>query len=262
MAFPIFKVDAFASRPFQGNPAAVCLLPGPQDEAWMQSVAEEMNLSETAFVYEEGDGFNLRWFTPVVEVPLCGHATLATSHVLWEEGRISPDQAAVFATASGILRAKRKGTRIELNFPALPPRDAEAPPGLLRGLGVKARYVGRNDWDYLVEVDSEDTVRNLDPDFSLLKTLPQGVIVTAEATTPPYDFVSRFFAPSVGIDEDPVTGAAHCCLGPYWQKRIGASEFAAYQASARGGEVGVRVAGDRVYLMGEAVTILRGKLAI
>lgn len=228
----------------------------------MQGVAEEMNLSETAFVYEEGDGFNLRWFTPVVEVPLCGHATLATAHVLWEEGRLSPDQTAVFATASDVLRAKRKGTHIELDFPALPPVETEAPPGLLRSLGVKARYVGRNESDYIVEVDSEGTVRNLDPDISPLRNLPQGVIVTAEATTPPYDFVSRFFAPSVGIDEDPVTGAAHCCLGPYWQERTGASEFKAYQASARGGKVGVRVSGDRTYLTGEAVTVLRGELAI
>lgn len=217
---------------------------------------------ETAFVYAERDGFNLRWFTPVVEVTLCGHATLAAAHVLWEEGHLAVDEPAIFQSASGTLRAKQEGDLIELDFPALPPRKTEAPPELLRALGVPARNVARNELDYLVEVDSEDTLKSLDPDFSRLKNLPQGVIVTTRGTTPPYDFVSRYFAPSVGINEDPVTGAAHCCLGPYWQERTGASEFAAYQASARGSKVGVRIGTDRVYLTGKAVTVLRGELAV
>ena len=261
MGVKIFHVDAFAEKPFSGNPAAVCLLSGPGDPAWMQNVAKEMNLSETAFLDKQGDGFNLRWFTPVVEVDLCGHATLASAHILWEQGLLRPQEQARFHTRSGLLTAERRGGQIELNFPANPDEPATVPPGLLEALGVAPKYVGRSKFDYLVEVDSEDSVRKIMPDFKLLKALPvRGIAVTSSAISPGYDFISRFFAPREGINEDPVTGSAHCTLGPFWSKRLGKKEMIAYQASERGGVLRVRVAGDRVYLGGRAVTILRGEL--
>lgn len=263
MSVKIFKVDAFATEPFAGNPAGVCLLDGARDERWMQGVAREMNLSETAFLLREGDGFRLRWFTPAVEVDLCGHATLASSHVLWEEDILAPSETASFATRSGRLLASRRGDLIELDFPAKPEERADPPENLLEALGVKPLYLGRNQFDYLALVDSEATVRALDPDFSLLRRVTvRGVIVTAPATTPGYDFVSRFFAPAVGVDEDPVTGSAHCALGPFWAARLGKSKLVGHQVSARGGVVNVRVAGDRVFLGGRAVTVLRGELVI
>jgi PhzF family phenazine biosynthesis protein len=261
MGPPIFQVDAFAEKPFEGNPAAVCILSGPGDSDWMQNVAKEMNLSETAFLYKQEKDFNLRWFTPTVEVDLCGHATLASAHILWEEGVLRLREQARFRTRSGLLTAERRENRIELNFPANPEESASAPPGFLEALGVTPRYVGRSKFDYLVEVDSEDLVRKMIPDFSLLKTLPIRVIsVTSAASSPGCDFVSRVFAPREGIDEDPVTGSAHCTLGPFWSKRFGKKEFVAYQVSERGGVLRVRVAGDRVHLGGQAVTILRGEL--
>jgi len=257
----IFQVDAFTDRPFAGNPAAVCLLPEPRDEAWMQNVAREMNLSETAFLHRQEDGFSLRWFTPAVEVDLCGHATLASAHILWEIGLLAPREQARFHTRSGLLTAERKGEEIELNFPATPEEPTPAPPGLGEALGTTFTYVGRSKFDYLVEVNSEQAVRDLKPDFALLKTLSiRGIMVTSVATTSGYDFVSRFFGPGSGIDEDPVTGSAHCCLGPYWSRQLGKEEFLAYQASERGGALRVRVAGDRVYIGGRAVTILQGEL--
>lgn len=262
MSVPIFQIDAFTSRMFAGNPAAVCILPGPRDERWMQQVAQEMNLSETAFLYRQGDGFNLRWFTPTVEVDLCGHATLASAHVLWEAGHLKANERARFYTRSGLLTAERKGNWIELDFPAEPEEQVTAPPELARALGVPLQYVGKNRFDYLVEVDSEETVRNMNPDLTLLRTIPvRGVIVTSLANSPEYDFVSRFFAPRAGINEDPVTGSAHCCLGPFWSHRLGRDELIAYQASTRGGVVRVRVMGNRVYLGGQAVTVLRGELS-
>jgi len=261
LGVPIFQVDAFTDQPFRGNPAAVCILSEPWDEGWMQNVAREMNLSETAYLHREEDGFRLRWFTPTVEVDLCGHATLASAHVLWEIGLLSPQERANFHTRSGLLSAERKGSEIELNFPATPQEPASAPHGLSEALGVTLRYTGKTRFDCLVEVDSEEIVRSLRPDFSLLRALPvRGVMVTSSAACPGIDFVSRFFAPGSGIDEDPVTGSAHCCLGPFWSKRLGKTDLLAYQASARGGIVRVRVAGDRVYLGGRAVTILRGEL--
>jgi PhzF family phenazine biosynthesis protein len=257
----IFKVDAFADKPFTGNPAAVCVLPEPRDEIWMQNVAREMNLSETAFLYRREDGFDLRWFTPTVEVELCGHATLASAHILWEIGLLAPEEEARFHTLSGVLTAGRKGEEIELNFPATPAETAIAPAGLNDALGVTPQYIGKTKFDYLVEVQSEETVRKMKPDFALLKMLPiRGIIVTSTSSTAEYDFVSRFFAPGAGIDEDPVTGSAHCCLGPFWSDRLGKSEFFAYQASDRGGTVRVCVVGDRIYLGGRAVTVLRGEL--
>ena len=261
MNLPIFQVDAFTNKPFSGNPAAVCVLPEPKDDRWMQQVAQEMNLSETAFLLRQADGFNLRWFTPAVEVDLCGHATLASAHTLWEAGYLQPTEQARFHTLSGLLTADRQGDWIELDFPARPEEPADAPPALFQALGVAARYVGQSTVGYLVEVDTEETVRTIKPDMALLSTLAvQGVMVTSLATSPGYEFVSRYFAPGVGIDEDPVTGAAHCCLGPFWRKRLNKDEMLAYQASARGGVVRVRVIGNRVRLGGQAVTVMRGEL--
>jgi len=261
MGIRIYQVDAFARKPFSGNPAAVCLLAGPRDETWMHNVAQEMNLSETAFLYEQGDGFSLRWFTPAAEVELCGHATLGSAHVLWEVGLAPSEGTARFHTLSGLLTAERRGEEIELNFPSTPAAPTSAPPGLIEALGVRPNYVGMSKFDYLVEVDSEAEVRGMRPDFVKLKGMGiRGVMVTAVAAIKQYDFVSRFFAPGVGIDEDPVTGSSHCCLGPHWSQRLNKEEMFAYQASARGGEVRVRVAGDRVHLGGRAVTVFRGEL--
>lgn len=227
----------------------------------MQDIAREMNLSETAFLERRTDGFGLRWFTPTLEVDLCGHATLASAHILWQEKLLQPGEQARFYTRSGLLTADKKGNRIEMNFPSQPAEAASAPADLSRALGVGVRYVGKNRTDYLVEVDSEESVRSLCPDFTLLRALTaRGLIVTALASVGEYDFVSRFFAPGSGIDEDPVTGSAHCCLGPFWSGRLGRTEFVAYQASPRGGVVHVRLAGDRVILGGEAVTVLRSEL--
>lgn len=261
MTIPIVQVDAFTDRAFAGNPAAVCLLDAPREEGWMQNVAREMNLSETAFLVLQDDGYGLRWFTPEAEVDLCGHATLASAHVLWEEDILDKKATARFHTRSGLLLAARKEGWIEMDFPAERQKPAIAPPALTRALGTTPVYIGRNRFDYLAELESEEVLRSLRPDLSLLKTLPaRGVIVTAPSDSKDYDFVSRFFAPGVGINEDPVTGSAHCCLGPYWQKRLKKDRFTAYQASARGGIVRVTVLDDRVMLGGQAVTVLRGEL--
>jgi len=261
VALAIYQVDAFADKPFEGNPAAVCVLSAPRDEPWMQNVAREMNLSETAFLHCEGDGWRLRWFTPKVEVALCGHATLAGAHILWETARLPPAETARFHTKSGLLTAKRNGSGIEMNFPAKIAEPAEMPAGLPDALGVKPLFVARSAFDYLVELDSATTLRAMKPDFARLGELPvRGVIVTSRSDRPEFDFVSRFFAPASGVNEDPVTGSAHCTLGPFWQARLNKSEFTAYQASVRGGVVKVRVAGDRVVLGGQAVTVLRGEL--
>jgi PhzF family phenazine biosynthesis protein len=261
MTVPIIQVDAFTDRAFAGNPAAVCLLDGPRDERWMQNVAREMNVSETAFLSLRSDGYDLRWFTPEAEVDLCGHATLASAHVLWEEEILDKQETARFHTRSGLLAATRKDGWIVMDFPAEPQKPALAPPALTSALGATPVYLGKNRFDYLVELESEEALRNLRPDLALLKTLPvRGMIVTSPSDSKDYDFVSRFFAPSVGINEDPVTGSAHCCLGPYWQKRLKKDSFTAYQASARGGIIRVSVQGDRVMLGGQAVTVLRGEL--
>jgi PhzF family phenazine biosynthesis protein len=262
MGQTIFQVDAFTDKPFAGNPAGVCVLPEPRSERWMQDVAREMNLSETAFLLKQEDGFQLRWFTPAAEVDLCGHATLASAHILWETGYLQPQQQARLHTHSGLLTAERlDGNWIELDFPAKPEQTTGAPPHLLEALGIQAQYVGVNVFDYLVEVDTEETLRNMQPDITLLAQVPvRGIIVTSRASTPGYDFVSRFFAPRVGVNEDPVTGSAHCCLAPYWSKRLGKNELLAYQASARGGVLRVRISDDRVKIGGQAVTTLCGEL--
>jgi len=258
----ITQVDAFTSEPFKGNPAAVCLLPRPADASWMQRVAREMNLSETAFLVRRDDGgFDLRWFTPAVEVDLCGHATLASAHVLWEQHHVAPNAPAVFHTRSGCLSAVLCDGWIEMDFPAEPDEPAAVPNGLAAAVGAEPAYVGRNRFDYLVEVGAETTLRGLAPDFRRLGEIDaRGVVVTARAEIGGFDFVSRFFAPRTGIDEDPVTGSAHCCLGPYWQRRLGRNTFTAWQASERGGLVRVAVRDDRVTLSGQAVTVLRGEL--
>ena len=266
MGLTITQVDAFTNQPFGGNPAAVCVLPEPREDQWMQLVAQEMNLSETAFLVQQEDGFNLRWFTPTVEVDLCGHATLASAHALWELGYLQPHQEARFYTRSGLLTAQRQGDWIALNFPAQPATAIAPPPDLAEALGVtNLHYVGSNQVDYLVELESEAAIRDLQPNLTLLKTFPvRGIIVTSRVTAPQsgtdYDFVSRFFAPQSGIDEDPVTGSAHCCLGPFWQEQLHKDEFLAYQASARGGVLRVRCQGDRVTIAGQAVTVLKGEL--
>ena len=255
-------VDAFTAQPFRGNPAAVCLLQQPASEQWMRDVAREMNLSETAFLHRENDGHRLRWFTPTVEVALCGHATLASAHVLWQEGHLPKGEQARFHTLSGLLTADRDGDGIRLDFPAKPAQRTDAPAGLLTALGVTApAYVGRNQFDYIVEVDSDDVVRSVKPDMALLTGVEaRGVIVTARSSNPEFDFVSRFFAPAAGVPEDPVTGSAHCCLTPYWAERLGKTEMTAYQASARGGVVKVALRSDRVWLIGQAVTVLKAEL--
>ncbi|MBD2095412.1 PhzF family phenazine biosynthesis protein [Trichocoleus sp. FACHB-591] len=262
MGLTITQVDAFTNQPFSGNPAAICVLPESRDDQWMQNVAREMNLSETAFLLQQEDSFNLRWFTPTVEVDLCGHATLASAHALWELGYLKPDQEAQFHTRSGLLTAQRQGDWIVLNFPAQPATAIAPPPDLAAALGVtNLNYVGSNQIDYLVELESEAVVRDLQPNLTLLKTFPvRGIIVTSRADAGEYDFVSRFFAPQSGIDEDPVTGSAHCCLGPYWQERLKKDEFLAYQASPRGGVLRVHCQGDRVAIAGQAVTVLKGEL--
>jgi PhzF family phenazine biosynthesis protein len=259
---PCLQIDAFADRPFAGNPAAVCLLEDARDEQWMQAVAAEMNLSETAFVRPAASGFELRWFTPVVEVDLCGHATLASAHALWSEGIVDDDAPIRFDTRTGELECVRHGDLIEMDFPATSAEPLPADAKLAAALGVEPSWVGGSRFDRLVLVDSAEALRSLQPDFSRLKALSvRGVIVTSISDMPSFDFLSRFFAPAVGVDEDPVTGSAHCCLGPFWSKRLGKTELTAYQASVRGGTVHVRVAGDRVILGGNAITIFRGELA-
>jgi PhzF family phenazine biosynthesis protein len=256
-----WQVDAFTDRPFGGNPAAVCLLGEERDSGWMQSVAAEMNLSETAFIRRLDGEFEMRWFTPAVEVELCGHATLASAHVLWTEGIVLKEQPIRFHSRSGVLTCNRRGALIELDFPSLPVEAADPPAALLDALAVQPTFVGRSKFDRYVVVESEQVVRGLQPDFARLRQVPmRGVIVTSTSDDPRFDFVSRYFAPGVGVDEDPVTGSAHCCLAPFWSECFGRSELTGYQASRRGGIVHVRAMGERTILGGQAVTVLRGEL--
>jgi PhzF family phenazine biosynthesis protein len=260
---PLFQVDAFTDRPFAGNPAAVVLLDGPRDAGWMQSVAAEMNLAETAFLEDRGGGdHGLRWFTPTVEVELCGHATLASAHVLWTERGAAADVLR-FQTRSGELRARRvEGGRIELDFPALHAEPTTLDPSVLAALGVVpvATAATANGW-VLVEVATEAEVREVAPDLGSLGEITElAVVVTARAAGDGVDIVSRVFAPAAGIPEDPVTGSAHCLLATWWWERLGKDPIVAEQASARGGRLEVVLAGDRVRLRGEAVTTVRGEL--
>lgn len=261
MTLRIVQVDAFTAEPFTGNPAAVCVLPEPRDAVWMQHVAAEMNLAETAFLRPRDDGFDLRWFTPTTEVDLCGHATLASAHVLWESSILAANEPARFHTRSGLLTAVRRGDWIELDFPLTPEQAVVAPPGLVEALGLTPLYVGKSSLDYIVELASEQAVRSLKPDLGRLSTLPaRGVIATSRSATPDADFVSRFFAPAAGINEDPVTGSSHCCLAPFWSSRLGKDVFIARQLSARGGVLRVQLADGCVRLGGQAVTVLRCEL--
>ncbi len=265
MGQTIYQVDSFTNKPFAGNPAGVCILPEERDARWMQDVAKEMNLSETAFLVKGNDGYNLRWFTPAVEVELCGHATLASAHILWETGLLQPGEQARFHTLSGLLTADRRGDWYEMDFPAKSEIPVETPANLVEalgaGVGVGVKNITANQFDFLVEVASESIVREMQPDFTRLSKIPvRGVIVTSRAGAGDYDFVSRFFAPAVGVNEDPVTGSAYCFLSPYWSERLGRNELIGYQASARGGIVKARLDGDRVHLGGQAVTVLRGEL--
>lgn len=263
MTEKIYHVDAFTAEPFAGNPAAVCLLTRPRPDEWLQKVAAEMNLSETAFLLHEGACYRLRWFTPKVEVELCGHATLASAHVLFETRLAKPDETIHFFTQSGELKASLQKDWIELDFPTLQGKQIEPPAGLMNALGVQACDV----WDFgskvLVEVGSEQTVRALMPDFAALMDQPYAdVIVTSRPSSTKFDFISRFFAPQLGVNEDPVTGSAHCALAPYWSRKLGKNEFKAYQASRRGGVLHVRLAGERTFLRGQAVTVSSGELKV
>jgi len=257
----IFQVDAFTDEPFRGNPAGVCFLETERGEDWMQAVAREMNLSETAFLVPQDDGYRLRWFTPAAEVDLCGHATLASAHALRETGRASEDAELHFHTLSGLLTARRTGKTIELNFPSEPPSACSLPAGMAEALGVDPIWTGANRIDFLVEIKDAEELSRIQPDFRALKALTsRGVMVTCRSDREGFDFLSRFFAPAVGVDEDPVTGSAHCCLGPYWKEKTGRNIFTAFQASSRGGTVRVRVLDDRVILGGMAVTVLKGEV--
>lgn len=261
MPVPLLHVDAFAATPFHGNPAAVCLLDAEPPLEWMQAVAAELNLPATAFVRAAGGAFAVRWFSPAAELAFCGHGTLASAHALWETGRLAPAAPARFETRSGTLAAERRDGWITLDLPAEPARAAPAPAAALEALGVKARWTGRNRLDLVVEVDDETAVRAVAPDFRALAAIDvRGTIVTARASTPGADFVSRFFAPRVGIPEDAVTGSAHCCLAPLWAERLGRSRLTGLQVGSRGGVVRTEVLDARVALSGQTVTVLRGEL--
>jgi len=261
MNIPICAVDAFATERFRGNPAAVCVLPEPAAADWMQRVAAEMNLSETAFVVPRPNGWGLRWFTPTTEVALCGHATLASAHVLWESGRLAASAPARFLTEqSGMLVCRREGQAIVMDFPARPAELISIDPSVSRALGAEVVWLGRSTYDLLCELPNEEVVRSLKPDLAALSANPvRGIIVTARGRER-FDFISRFFAPAAGVPEDPVTGSAHCTLAPYWAARLGRNRLRGWQASERGGEVTVEMAGERVWLGGTAVTVWRGEL--
>jgi PhzF family phenazine biosynthesis protein len=257
MRTPLFQLDAFTNRRFAGNPAAVMPMPAFPADAVMQALAAENNLAETAFLVREGDDYRLRWFTPVTEVPLCGHATLASAAVVME--RLEPSRrSVVFQSKSGPLTVTRTEVGYVLDFPARPPEKAAAA-GLAKALGCEPVEVFVNAFNYMAVLESASTVRALAPDMAAIARVDRpGVIVTA-AGDGGYDCVSRYFAPAKGIPEDPVTGAAHCMLAPYWSERLGKSQLRAYQASKRGGEITCRVVGDRVELEGQCVFYLEGE---
>jgi len=259
----VYQVDAFADRLFSGNPAAVCIVTDAIDDHLMQQIAMEMNLSETAFLQKKDAGFDLRWFTPTTEVDLCGHATLASAHVLWESGLLPKDTTATFHTRSGVLKATHATEGITLDFPAQPPEETDAPPALIDSLNAQPVYAGYNGTDYLFVVEDEDTVLSLTPDFRQMREVDmRGVIVTAPSNNPGIAFMSRFFAPAAGVDEDPVTGSAHCCLGPYWSQQLGKTTMQAHQASRRGGKLQVTLKNNRILLTGNAITVLEGQLLL
>lgn len=258
-----FVVDAFTERPFGGNPAAVVLLSAWPDDTWLQNIAMEMNLSETAFLVQNQRGFDLRWFTPAVEVDLCGHATLASAFAIRHAGLHEDQSELEFSTRSGILTATSHGDQIQLDFPLKPESPTKPPVDLIEGLSVIPTYVGKSEYDYLVEVKTEHELRSLTPQFDRLAKLDcRGIIVTSTSTETEFDFLSRFFGPAVGVDEDPVTGSAHCCLAHYWKKRTGRDRFTAFQASQRGGVVHLTVKQNRVLLGGNAIIVAQGELLV
>jgi PhzF family phenazine biosynthesis protein len=258
---PIFQVDAFTTRRFAGNPAAVLRLESFPADAVLQAIAAENNLAETAFLVPDGGDYRLRWFTPALEVPLCGHATLASAAVVME--RLEPGRTSVvFQSKSGPLPVKRSDAGYVLDFPARPSEPIATPPMLARALGANPAEAYVNEFNYLAIFESAQTLRALAPDMAAIAAMDRlGVIVSAPGDET-YDFISRYFAPAKGIPEDPVTGAAHCMLAPYWAKRLGKVAFRAYQASARGGEMRCRLAGDRVELEGACVFYLQGEVEI
>lgn len=257
-----FVVDAFADRPFAGNPAGVVLLEEWRDNEWLQNVAMQVNLSDTAFLVTNDNGFDLRWFTPTAEVDLCGHATLASGVVLAELQKLVDRRSVTFSTRSGTLTVERYGSLFVMDFPALDTVPSEPPPGLLESLNEKPLFVGKSKFDFLIEFESEEVIRSITPNFNALANVKcRGVIVTSKSNDRQFDFVSRFFAPAIGITEDPVTGSAHCVLAPYWGSRLGKSKMTGFQASSRGGVVQVDLRGDRVMLGGQGVVFSRGNIA-
>jgi PhzF family phenazine biosynthesis protein len=261
MNIKIYQVDAFTEKAFKGNPAGVCILEKEMPDEWMQGIAKEMNLSETAFIKKDGEIYSLRWFTPKVEVDLCGHATLATAHILYQYKYLPVSAVAQFKTKSGLLKAKNDGVWIELDFPQTPVSDTEIPKGLEEILGAKISYMGKSIFDYFAVLENDNIVKNLMPDYNALTKFDmRGIIVTASGTS--FDFVSRFFAPQSGIIEDPVTGSAHSALYPYWSDKLGKKQMLAYQASERGGIIKLNSDGDRVLISGQAVTIFEGSLKV
>jgi PhzF family phenazine biosynthesis protein len=257
----IVQIDAFTSEAYKGNPAAVCLMKGPGNEQWMRHVAREMNLSETAFLYPIKGGYHLRWLTPTSEVDMCGHATLATAHFLYEQGHEPKNKEIAFKVRAGWVSASKEGELITLNFPVNRPKKVKTPATLAKALGAKPKYVGVYPNAYLVEFASAKTVRELKPDLTALEKLSKAKIcVTAKSDSKKYDFISRLFAPKLGIPEDPVNGNSHTALTPYWGTILNRDSLRSYYASARGGEIFVRLEGDRVRISGKAVTVMHAKL--
>ena len=259
----IYQVDSFTDKPFSGNPAGVCILQEPKSEEWMRLIAMEMNLSETAFLVKQEEGYSLRWFTPRVEVDLCGHATLASAHILWQKGYLQNNEPANFHTKSGLLTCVKKQDWIEMNFPSNPDEKIGVRPDFEKAFGVKIKYLGKSRFDYIAELESEKDVRNTVPNFEMLIKLPaRGIMITSISESKEYDFVSRFFAPNVGVTEDPVTGSAHTTLGPFWSRKLSKNELIAYQASERGGILKLNVKKDRIYIAGQAITVLECNLLV
>lgn len=261
MPIDLWLIDAFTDTPFSGNPAGVCLLTQPRPDIWMQGVAREMNQAETAFLTKRKEGYDLRWFTPTTEVELCGHATLASAHFLWARRKVAAKSKIKFHTRSGVLTAAKQQEWIVLDFPATPPEPCEPPPYLLDAFKAQGSPAFKTKFDYMVVTEQPAKLRALKPDYRLLNAIEtRGIIVTAPSDEPGVDFISRFFAPTAGVDEDPVTGSAHCALAPYWAARLGRNELIGRQVSARGGIVRVQNAGARVMLGGKAVTVVKGTL--
>jgi len=263
MNIQIYQVDAFANEPFKGNPAAVCILDKKISSEKMQNIASEMNLSETAFLIREKDGYNLRWFTPTVEVDLCGHATLASAFVLYHQNMVGRHREIAFFTRSGLLSAKEGGEWIKLDFPSLASGDEIQSPAILQALGIETGQIFHHEWNWIVEVASPDIVRELKPDFAKLGNICKGgVSVTSRSDRRDFDFISRVFAPSEGINEDPVTGSAYCCLGPYWGRKLNKQVLKAFQASSRGGTLKIKLLDERVALYGKAVLVMKGEIYV